>query len=158
MWGRVGRAARQLAVDHRIVCFGVLHAYDPRRIAGVLAVGLGTAGGIGMGGQSVGQAVDSALAWGEHARSGYAQLPPRLLVIVTSEAVRVHDWSIAGAGQFQAVWAAETFRAQEHLRRGESTVRVILADGKVALLSGRSGFLHPQTRRLINSIALLASH
>lgn len=165
MFGRVGRAARRLTGQAPIRAYGVLHVFNPQTVAGVAAVGLGTAG-IGAGAataqtrhgpvSAVGQAVSRTLAWGEQAQRQYLRLPGRVLVTVSDDAVKGWEWTVAGAGKPVIDWPRGAFTAQRVHFTGERGVEVTLPTGKKALLTTRSITGRRRSAATVEAIAAAA--
>lgn len=160
VFGRVRRAARA-AVDEPVHAAAVLHTYDPRRLASVAAVGLGTAGmaspgtAVDAGGRLVSatsEAVSRVMDWGEREHRRYAPLPAHVLTVVTGSALQLFEWTLMGIGSHAATWEHDRYRARYEDYTGEVGARITLADGLVAILYTRSGPLHRRAARTIEHI------
>jgi len=159
----LGRVRRSVASTEHLIAAAVLHVYSPEALASALAVGMGTAGvasGAALGRTADGrlvsamsEATDSALEWGRKAQQRYLRLPSRVLTVVTSEAIELHEWTwTGGKGAALARWQPGSFQAQRVRYIGQVGVRVVLGTGKAAILTGRPGPLHPATRAVIDAI------
>lgn len=160
MFGRVRRSA---ASTEGLIAAAVMHVYNPETVAGALAVGMGTAA-VGSGAamattadgrtvSAVSEATNRALEWGRNAQQRYLRLPSRVLTLVTTEAVRLHDWTLVGGkGAELTRWRPGSFQAQRVRYTGQVGVRIVLDTGKAVLLTGRPGPLHPATRAVIDAI------
>jgi hypothetical protein len=163
MFGRVRRAAATLPGEDGVRSYAVLHVYSPEVIASVLAAGMGAAGvasGSAMARTADGrqvsalaEAVTGAMDWGRREQRRYVKLPGRVLVLAASNAVIVREWTLAkGMGRELARWPVDSFSATKVRYIGQVGVRVVLASGKVAILTGRRGSLHPHVRTTIEAM------
>lgn len=164
-----GRIRRSTASTEHLIAAGVLHVYRPEALASALAVGMGTAGvasGAAIGRTADGrlvsamaEATDRALEWGRNAQQRYLRLPSRVLAVVTTEAVVLHEWTgVGGKGAELARWQPGSFQAQRVRYLGQVGVRVVADTGKAAILTGRAGPLHRATHAVIEAILQAARH
>jgi hypothetical protein len=136
---------------------GILKTYNPELLAGVAAIGLGMAGGLGGGGAATGVAVDKVTAWGDRERRHLAKLPCKVLAVVTDDAVLLYEWTIAGVGKQVALWPKGSFLASPVHNLGEGGARVVLKSGLTAVMTCRTGLLHRRKQRdFIASILAMA--
>jgi hypothetical protein len=158
-----GRVRRSVASTEQLVAAGVLHVYSPETLAGALAVGMGAAG-IGAGAaltrtadgrlvSGMAEATTGALEWGRRAQQRYLRLPGRVLAVVTTDVVRLHEWTLVGGkGAELARLPTGSFQARRVRYVGQVGVRLALGTGKAAILTGRPGRLHPATRAVVEAI------
>ena len=163
MFGRVRRAAATLPPEDDVCTFAVLHVYSPEVTASVLAAGIGAAGAAsgstiatraeGTQISALGEAVTETMNWGRSEQKRYVRLPSRVLVLVTSTAVIIHDWTLAkGKGRELARWPVGTFSATRVRYLGQLGARIVLPSGKVAVMTGRKGSFHPSIRATVEAI------
>lgn len=168
MFGRVRRAAQQVAGDATIVAAGVVHAYDPLVVGSALALGMGAASagaGAAIARDSSGRlvsatsvAVDRVTSWAARDRRRYARLPHSLLAVVTCDRVVLCRWGLFGESTRVVTWPQGSFVGTETRNLNGHELRVQLADGKVAVLSAMSGPHHRGGRHALTAIAALARH
>jgi hypothetical protein len=162
MFGAAQRAAARIAAGRTVVAFGIVHSYDPQRVAAAAAAGFG-AGAVGSGAtlartprgteSALGIAIGRVAAWGESESARFARLPHTVLLVVLDDAAVLSEWTVAGAAPRSVRWQHGSFTAERHRSIGEVSVRVVLTDGKIAILSARTG---PHHRRAHLALAALA--
>ncbi|MGN6608643.1 MAG: hypothetical protein ACTHMS_16740 [Jatrophihabitans sp.] len=103
---------------------------------------------------AVSRSLDSVLGWARRDQQRYAHLPGRVLAVVLDDAVVLHEWTFArGIGKAVATWPRGSFSASEQRALTDQSVRVILPDGKAALLSASRGPRHADARETLRAIA-----
>jgi hypothetical protein len=162
MLGRVRRAVAAFSATPDVRAGAILHVYNPEVMATVLTVGLGSAGVTSpaimartAGGRRVaalGAAATGTIDWARE-KKRYVRMPGRVLVLVTSDAVVIREWTVAkGTGRQLARWPFGTFTATKVRYVGLIGVRVVLHSGRVAVLTGRHGLLRRGTRAIVDAI------
>jgi hypothetical protein len=163
VFGRVRRAVATLPIEERVRSCAVLHVYSPQAISGVLAASAGAAGFAsgatiartpdGGSVSALGELVTGAMDWGRREQKRYLPLPHRVLVVATSDAVIIYEWTVGnGVGRQVARWETGTFSATKLRYSGQIGARVVVGSGKVAIMTGRKGPLHPSTRATVEAV------
>lgn len=167
MFGRVRRAAAAVSATEQVTVAAVLGVYSPETIGSVLAVGMGAAG-VGSGAaiaqradgtqvSAMADAVTEATNWGRREQRRYLRLPGHVLVLITTDAVIIREWTHTnGMGCELTRWPRDTFDADPAHYLGKTGVRAVLDSGKIAILSGDNGPLHRKTRATVGAILSMA--
>jgi hypothetical protein len=144
MFGRVRRALETLPVEDEVRAWALLHIYNADSTATALIAAMGV---------QAASASKAAKNWVPREQNRYLRLPSRVLALVTANALIVREWTPAkGIGRELARWPAGTFTAARVQHAGWVGVRVALSSGKVAVMTGRTGRLHPRVRATIDAV------
>jgi hypothetical protein len=144
VFGRVRRAAASLPTEDDVRACALLHVYSPEVIATALVVAMGVHAASGS---------TATKSWGRREQNRYLRFPGRVLVLVTSNALIVREWTLTkGMGRELARWPAGSFTATRVRHTGQIGVRVALSSGKVAVMTGRKGWSHPSVRATVDAI------
>lgn len=127
--------------------------YDPQRVAGALAVGLGAAGGLGGGGASVGRAVSSVVRGGQQARQRHVKLPHRIFVTVGLDGTCcLHRWPVKDPPVELLRLLPGTFEADSENSGLVAGARVTVEDGRWVVLSGPRRVLRRRAVGLVKTL------
>ena len=144
MFGRARRALETLPVEDEVRAWALLHIYNPDVTATALIAAMGV---------QAASASKAARNWVPPEQNRYLRLPSRVLVLVTANALIIREWTPAkGMGRELATWPAGTFTAAKVRHTGQVGLRVVLSSGKVAVMTGRKGRLHPRVRATIDAV------
>lgn len=144
--------------DESVETAAVFTTYDPRRIAGAFAAGLGAAS-FGQGSEATGRAVMALINWGDREALQYEVLPHKLLIATTREAVHPFEWPVAPGARRVARWRQGSFAAEvvRHRVAGQIDVFMYFRDHKTAVVSTKTGVLHPYGLRCAEAITRLST-
>jgi hypothetical protein len=144
MFGRVRRAVATLPAGDDVHAWALLRVYSPEVVATALVAAMGVSAGSGS---------TAAKDWGRREQNRYVRFRGRVLVLVTSNALIVREWTLAkGMGRELARWPACSFTATRVRHIGQFGVRVVLSSGKVAVMTGRKGWWHPRVSATVDAI------
>lgn len=159
MRGRLRRALAQTAgvVAAPVEAAAVFTTYDPRRVAGVFAAGMGFAS-IGGGAPAATVALGRMADWGDREARQFEALPHKVLVVTTADAVHLFEWPVSAHTRQVACWGRGSFEARSVRHRFEGQVDVFIAPWthKNVVLSAKAGLFRRASLRCVEEITRLS--
>jgi hypothetical protein len=158
--GRLRRALAQATgvITAPVEAVAVFTTYDPRRVAGAFAAGMGF-GSIGGGAPAATVALGRMADWGEREARQFEALPHKVLVATTADAVHLFEWPVSAHAQQVACWERGSFQARliRHRLEGQVDVFIALATHKNVVLSAKAGLFRRASLRCAQQITRLSA-